>query len=420
MKYNPHLIFLLFVSIFLLTSCLSSHPQQVHTPTILVHQGEETLRPGKTSASPVDLRTNTPTTTRFLSPSPIFTTASPTITATVSPTRTLFPTITSTTLPLQANWLKLPAQPISLNNVKDLKFQNVLGMPGFSSKISTNNEYLAVASYKRLALFDFKTLKEIVLSKGSPTSFEGTVDIVFSPNSQYLAAIVENLSISPNGGVYLWQTGSGNLAFTIPATDGNYMFYAMAFSPDSSMLALGGFFGDIVLYDVEKKRIIRRIDTYDISVDGLAFSPDGQILATVSNTNDIAIWDITDKSQLFSGKSEKIDKDNFYGFESLAFSSDGKYLVTGTRLGYVEIWQVVPDTYQLQRERAWFADNKSIESIAISPDGTLLVTSSDKGVQFWSMRDGSLLNSLKGYQCQVSFSSDGTLLSCGSQFFAVK
>jgi WD40 repeat protein len=65
-----------------------------------------------------------------------------------------------------------------------------------------------------------------------------------------------------------------------------------------------------------------------------------------------------------------------------------------------------------------------VETVAISPDGTLLVSGGcDETIKLWSLSDGALLKTLTGHGgtvCAVAISPDGTLLASASDDKTIK
>lgn len=96
----------------------------------------------------------------------------------------------------------------------------------------------------------------------------------------------------------------------------------------------------------------------------------------------------------------------------MAFSSDGQTLYSGggdrLRFWRVSDGELLYNTYT----------TGTIISLAVSPDGQLLVTGHSNGqVQFWDAATGTFLRAMTGHTGQVtcfSFSPDGTKLLSGS------
>ncbi|MFN0020720.1 MAG: WD40 repeat domain-containing protein [Pirellulaceae bacterium] len=99
---------------------------------------------------------------------------------------------------------------------------------------------------------------------------------------------------------------------------------------------------------------------------------------------------------------------------SLAFTPDGDYLVSSSRDRLAKIWKLEDCSVVARLED----HDKDVSDIAISPNGKRLVTASqDKSVRFWSLPDGELIGTLAGPEAAintVSFSFDSTKLAVGA------
>ena len=98
----------------------------------------------------------------------------------------------------------------------------------------------------------------------------------------------------------------------------------------------------------------------------------------------------------------------------VAFSNDGGSLATATRDGTVRIWSVKDG-----RERSVLKGSRSIDNVALSPNGLYVVTSSyrERSVWLWSARTGRPIALLVGQHdagtimpalTRAAFNSDGT------------
>ena len=79
---------------------------------------------------------------------------------------------------------------------------------------------------------------------------------------------------------------------------------------------------------------------------------------------------------------------------SVAFSPNGTLLATGSDDTTIKLWRVSDGAFV----RTLAGHTSSVNSIAFSPDGTLLVSgSSDRTVRLWRVSDGTLARTLSGH-----------------------
>ena len=218
------------------------------------------------------------------------------------------------------------------------------------------------------------------------------------------------------GGLRIWQTNDGAL---IPSAIDVEWVYSLSFSPDNSILALGSAGGLIILLETEKYEVLRYWEAHSWIVDDLTFSPDGMLLASVSRDKTFGLWQASDGKQMYkmSGKSDE----PYLGLSSVAYSPDGKYIAVGASYGLIYLF-TIDSNLEISQDKEWEAEEqgRNVNDLAFSRDGSILASASYSGVEFWAMPDCSLLKKIKQVPGWLTFSSDGTLLMMGNQFWTVK
>jgi hypothetical protein len=141
----------------------------------------------------------------------------------------------------------------------------------------------------------------------------------------------------------------------------------LCFSPDGRTLALGGYQGEIRLYDTRTWREKAVLDGgYSQHARSLAFSPDGQLFASNFMDSRVSIWEVA------SGKLRRRIERKESRFDALAFSPDGRRLaISGEDL--------LVSVYDLAAGRvihSFRGHDGQVCCLAFTPDGRRLISGS--------------------------------------------
>jgi WD40 repeat protein len=161
-----------------------------------------------------------------------------------------------------------------------------------------------------------------------PNEYAAPSDVLIftcSPNGKWIAAF------AADGTLLLWDTATWHRREPISDYKVSLGSDGLAFSPDSSRLAVGDGNGLIQIFDAYSGTVVRRMQDKDW-VEQFAFSGDGTHLATW-NHKGITVWDFgADKEIRFFPEKSR--------FSAIALNKDGSLLVTGTEDSKIQIWDV--------------------------------------------------------------------------------
>lgn len=191
--------------------------------------------------------------------------------------------------------------------------------------------------------------------------------------------------------VFIWNTLDGKLRQTMRGHTDDV--YAVAVSPDDSLLATGAFDGTVRIWEVATGKQLHLLrdprperDQRDIRVSvgfAVAFSRDGKQLVTSfgnflpRSTGCVAVWDVQRESviQELDNRGETI--------LSAQWTSQHDRLVLGGHYGHLEVWQKRGDRFRGERLAE---PGERINGVAVSSDGhSVAVGCTDGRLTVWSM-----------------------------------
>ena len=254
-------------------------------------------------------------------------------------------------------------------------------------------------------LWDLGTLTVVAVLEGHTRGVEG---LVFSPDGNTLASSGDN-------NIKLWDVAARKERGTLEGHSDRVR--TLAFSPDGGRLASGSWDGTARLWDVAAREQIATLYVHVTGPTSVAFSPDGSTLTTGS-VKFMIHWDVATRDRISTQSTHSrwiqsltyspadpnllvstsydgvilrnletgstVRLTGFQEFGSMAISPDGTTVVTGTGGGAIQWWDLSTGTRLFALER--YAEG--VISLAFSPDGNMLASSGDESITLWDLATG--------------------------------
>ncbi|MCH7728050.1 MAG: PQQ-binding-like beta-propeller repeat protein, partial [Planctomycetes bacterium] len=246
------------------------------------------------------------------------------------------------------------------------KFTGHVGsLLGVAAAISPDGRYVVTCDHesKVARVWDTKTGKEVRKLEGH---IEAVTSVGFSVDSRTV------ITSSHDGTVGFWDVATGRETRTVK-TDSRITLDSAILSRDDRFLVTVSDRDKVTLWDVHSKKRVRSFIGYSDSISALALTSDGRHLAQGGHNGIATLWDLT------TGKLVRRFEGHNGFISSLVFTPDNQHFFVGSD-ETVRQWNV-----KTGKEERRFGHSKSVEELAVSPNGRLLLTALGYEAQLWDL-----------------------------------
>ena len=283
--------------------------------------------------------------------------------------------------------------------------------------ISPDGRTLAVGVMGNgIHLIDLAGRKERPPTLKHPGERYSYLHLAYSPDGKMIAVggcLSPDINIDEIVGIYDAATGKELFALNT----NRHGHTAVAFAPKGKILAVATEDGeDVLLWDLESRKLHKRLLGHRPNAEGLAFSPDGKLLATSLHAEDeIYQWDVATGKKLRTFKMDRLlPADRGFGDSwHIAFSPDGETLAAGSSWGAVIFVDPRMGTVKrILQERA----RASCFAIEFSVDGKMVATAIGDTIQLWEVATAKERARFRGQEriASMALSPDSRILASGS------
>jgi RNA polymerase sigma factor (sigma-70 family) len=251
-------------------------------------------------------------------------------------------------------------------------------------------------------------LEKMKLSRPSPLAPRPYYAVAFSPDGTLLAGA------GPDGAVQLWDAKTFQPAGTLEQHAAP--IWALAFSRDG-VLASGSADRTVKLWRLKGPNPPIDLSTSWSGIRPIlaaAYAPDGAVLAVATTDSTIHIRDAKsgDVLRVLSGHTDHVT--------CLAFSRDGKTLASGSKDRTVNLWD--PATGEIRQTLAGHAE--AVQAMTFIPGGARLASAgADGAIRLWDVRSGRELAMQEGHKgpiAALACAPDGGILASGGADRTIK
>jgi WD40 repeat protein/serine/threonine protein kinase len=153
---------------------------------------------------------------------------------------------------------------------------------------------------------------------------------------------------------------------------------AIAFSPDDSMLVTGDLKGNVLVWSLEKRKVIWKLKGHTKKISAISFLKDGNRVVTASIDNSVGQWDISTGKEI-----ERLVLKHPNSVIAMQVVPELNQVVTSCTDRYVRIW----DAEKAEVIHTIGPFEGGVYSLSVSEDGQRLVAADSKNrtVHFWDV-----------------------------------
>lgn len=160
----------------------------------------------------------------------------------------------------------------------------------------------------------------------SLSGHEDTVrSLFYSPCSRWIATASDDETVG------MWDTQATS---SLPVHTFKSHASGVAFSPDGSRVAFGGYNKKLWVHDASTGKLLATLKGHSEPISGVVYSPNGLLIGSSSWDNTARLWDMT------TNKVAVILRGHSNWVQCLAFSTCGRWIATGSRDWTVRLWDV--------------------------------------------------------------------------------
>jgi tricorn protease-like protein len=280
-----------------------------------------------------------------------------------------------------------------------------VAVPITALRFSPDGKAIVASGYHEL---NFWKVADGTLERRVPGLGERVYDVAYSPDGQWCATAGGDPG--QYGVVTLWKAGpDGTLERQSDLAESIDCIFAVAFTPDSKLLAAAGADRAIRIWEPATGKLVATVEDHADWIFDVAFSPDGKQLVSASRDKTCKVFDVEKKEALvtFPGHAQTV--------YTARFSPDGKTIVSGGEDNQIRVWDPQNDAKAI---RAISGFGGPVFKLLFTPDGKELVAcSADKTIRFFDPAKGAAVRTLSGHNdwvYSIAIAPDGKSLASGS------
>ncbi|OPB46931.1 hypothetical protein A0O28_0070550 [Trichoderma guizhouense] len=195
----------------------------------------------------------------------------------------------------------------------------------------------------------------------------------FSNNSAYLVAMDSRLPFQETS-LQVWHISSGEEIISHTSRGLLLAFRSLALSDDSKFLAFGASGGNIDIWNLEEKAMVRSYSGHIHAISSLAFSRDASFLVSASRDGTVKVWK-TDFDSIDRQPQSELGK-TYSKVDAVTLSADGRF--TATVSGEeIKLWSTrqLPNSQTIWQSKSFITESLRFvvaTTLAISKDSRLV------------------------------------------------